>query len=86
MNSLHLYLFRTHFYSFFSSLLIRSLSLTLSLSLSLSLNSLVHSLTLLFFFVRQLSRLGVDVCEAGFPIASPGDFDAVSAIAEEVGT
>jgi 2-isopropylmalate synthase len=34
---------------------------------------------------RQLSRLGVDVCEAGFPIASPGDFEAVSAIASEVG-
>lgn len=34
---------------------------------------------------RQLSRLGVDVCEAGFPIASPGDFDAVRQIAEEIG-
>ncbi|MFK7802906.1 MAG: 2-isopropylmalate synthase [Anaerolineae bacterium] len=34
---------------------------------------------------RQLSRLGVDVCEAGFPIASPGDFEAVRRIAEEVG-
>jgi len=34
---------------------------------------------------RQLSRLGVDVCEAGFPITSPGDFDAVRRIAEEVG-
>jgi 2-isopropylmalate synthase len=34
---------------------------------------------------RQLSRLGVDVCEAGFPIASQGDFDAVYRIAEEVG-
>jgi 2-isopropylmalate synthase len=34
---------------------------------------------------RQLSRLGVDICEAGFPIASPGDFDAVRRIAEEVG-
>ncbi len=34
---------------------------------------------------RQLSRLGVDVCEAGFPIASQGDFDAVRRIAEEVG-
>ncbi len=30
------------------------------------------------------SKLGVDVCEAGFPIASEGDFDAVKAIAEEV--
>ncbi|MFC1976075.1 2-isopropylmalate synthase [Chloroflexota bacterium] len=34
---------------------------------------------------RQLSRLGVDVCEAGFPIASPGDFEAVRRIAKEVG-
>ncbi|MCB9421559.1 MAG: 2-isopropylmalate synthase [Ardenticatenaceae bacterium] len=34
---------------------------------------------------RQLSRLGVDICEAGFPIASQGDFDAVHRIAEEIG-
>ncbi len=34
---------------------------------------------------RQLSRLGVDICEAGFPIASQGDFDAVRRIAQEVG-
>ena len=34
---------------------------------------------------RQLSRLGVDICEAGFPIASLGDFEAVRRIAEEVG-
>eukprot|EP01135_Chromosphaera_perkinsii_P002380 Nk52_evm34s222 gene=Nk52_evmTU34s222 len=34
---------------------------------------------------RQLSRLGVTVCEAGFPIASQGDFDSVKRIAEEVG-
>lgn len=34
---------------------------------------------------RQLSALGVDVCEAGFPVASPGDFDAVSLIAREIG-
>ena len=26
---------------------------------------------------QQLARLGVDVIEAGFPIASPGDFEAV---------
>jgi 2-isopropylmalate synthase len=32
----------------------------------------------------QLARLGVDVIEAGFPIASPGDFEAVQAIAREV--
>ncbi|HVM41364.1 MAG TPA: 2-isopropylmalate synthase [Acidimicrobiia bacterium] len=30
---------------------------------------------------EQLSRLGVDVLEAGFPIASQGDFEAVEAIA-----
>ncbi len=33
---------------------------------------------------RQLDRLGVDVIEAGFPIASQGDFDAVEAIAQEI--
>lgn len=33
---------------------------------------------------RQLERLGVDVIEAGFPISSPGDFDAVRLIAKEV--
>ncbi|KAI8070682.1 hypothetical protein BC940DRAFT_317491 [Gongronella butleri] len=33
----------------------------------------------------QLSRLGVDVLEAGFPIASQGDFEAVQRIAREVG-
>ncbi|MGH2942145.1 MAG: 2-isopropylmalate synthase [Solirubrobacteraceae bacterium] len=33
---------------------------------------------------HQLARLGVDVIEAGFPIASPGDFEAVAAIAREV--
>ena len=32
----------------------------------------------------QLARLGVDVIEAGFPIASPGDFRAVTRIAQEV--
>src|SRR5258707_6437034 len=32
----------------------------------------------------RLSRLGVDIIEAGFPIASPGDFEAVQAIAREV--
>ncbi|KAJ3307848.1 hypothetical protein HDU76_004323 [Blyttiomyces sp. JEL0837] len=34
---------------------------------------------------RQLSRLGVDVCEAGFPVASMGDFESVQRIAREVG-
>jgi 2-isopropylmalate synthase len=33
---------------------------------------------------HQLARLGVDVIEAGFPIASPGDFEAVRTIAEQV--
>ncbi|KAF9136267.1 hypothetical protein BGX30_011290 [Mortierella sp. GBA39] len=34
---------------------------------------------------KQLSRLGVDILEAGFPVASQGDFDAVQRIANEVG-
>ncbi|MDD2421062.1 MAG: 2-isopropylmalate synthase [Heliobacteriaceae bacterium] len=33
---------------------------------------------------HQLARLGVDVIEAGFPIASPGDFESVKTIAENV--
>ncbi|MFC1916078.1 2-isopropylmalate synthase [Chloroflexota bacterium] len=33
---------------------------------------------------RQLEKLGVDVLEAGFPISSPGDFEAVKLIAKEV--
>jgi 2-isopropylmalate synthase len=33
---------------------------------------------------HQLARLNVDIIEAGFPIASPGDFEAVQAIAREV--
>src|SRR5499426_1713265 len=32
----------------------------------------------------QLARLGVDIIEAGFPIASQGDFEAVEAIAKSV--
>jgi 2-isopropylmalate synthase len=32
---------------------------------------------------RQLERLGVDIIEAGFPIASHGDFRSVNAIAKE---
>ncbi|MFC2010850.1 2-isopropylmalate synthase [Chloroflexota bacterium] len=35
---------------------------------------------------RQLERLGVDVIEAGFPISSQGDFEAVSLIAKEIRT
>jgi len=33
---------------------------------------------------RQLQRLNVDIIEAGFPIASPGDFEAVQAIAKAI--
>ena len=33
---------------------------------------------------EQLARLGVDVIEAGFPIASDGEFEAVEAIAKGV--
>ncbi|HRY38815.1 MAG TPA: 2-isopropylmalate synthase [Smithellaceae bacterium] len=33
---------------------------------------------------RQLEKLGVDIIEAGFPIASEGDFDAVRQIASEI--
>lgn len=34
---------------------------------------------------RQLAKLGVDIIEAGFPIASPDDFAAVQRVAIEVG-
>jgi len=33
---------------------------------------------------RQLARMKVDIIEAGFPITSPGDFQAVKLIAEKV--
>jgi 2-isopropylmalate synthase len=33
---------------------------------------------------RQLERLGVDIIEAGFAIASPGDFEAVKAVADNI--
>ncbi|HEY7456234.1 MAG TPA: 2-isopropylmalate synthase, partial [Solirubrobacterales bacterium] len=33
---------------------------------------------------QQLARLGVDVIEAGFPITSPGDFEAVEQISRRV--
>ncbi len=33
---------------------------------------------------KQLERLGVDIIEAGFPVASKGDFDAVKLIAESI--
>ena len=32
---------------------------------------------------RKLVELGVDILEAGFPIASDGDFEAVRTIASE---
>jgi len=35
---------------------------------------------------RQLEKLSVDVIEAGFPISSPGDFEAVKLIAKEAHT
>lgn len=38
-----------------------------------------------FEVAQQLARLKVDVIEAGFPISSPGDFQAVKRIAETVG-
>jgi 2-isopropylmalate synthase len=33
---------------------------------------------------HQLERLGVDIIEAGFPIASPGDLESVRAVAGEI--
>jgi len=33
---------------------------------------------------RQIERLGADIIEAGFPIASPGEVDSVRAVAEEI--
>ncbi len=33
---------------------------------------------------HALENLGVDIIEAGFPITSPGDFEAVSAVASEI--
>ena len=33
---------------------------------------------------RQLERLGVDIIEAGFPVSSPDDFEAVRMVAEAV--
>src|SRR5436305_14590809 len=33
---------------------------------------------------RQLAKLGVDTIEAGFPISSRGDLEAVQAVAREV--
>jgi len=33
---------------------------------------------------RALADLGVDIIEAGFAVASPGDFDAVQTIAREI--
>ena len=33
---------------------------------------------------RQLEKLGVDVIEAGFPIASVGDFESVYSVAQVI--
>src|SRR3954471_1897809 len=33
---------------------------------------------------RHLEAMGVDIIEAGFPIASDGDFESVKAIASEI--
>ncbi len=33
---------------------------------------------------KSLEELGVDVIEAGFPVSSPGDFEAVAAVAQAV--
>ena len=33
---------------------------------------------------RQLEKLKVDIIEAGFPAASPGDSDAVKMVAKEI--
>ncbi|MFZ5817405.1 MAG: 2-isopropylmalate synthase [Bacillota bacterium] len=33
---------------------------------------------------RQLTRLGVDVIQAGFPVTSPGEFEAIRAIVQNV--
>ncbi|MBW2674535.1 MAG: 2-isopropylmalate synthase [Deltaproteobacteria bacterium] len=35
-------------------------------------------------FARQLEKLGVDIIEAGFPVASEGDFESVQRIAGEI--
>ena len=35
---------------------------------------------------RQLERLNVDILEAGFPIASEGDFEAVRRVSAEIRT
>jgi len=35
---------------------------------------------------RQLEKLGVDVMAAGFPVTSPGDFEAVKLISKEIRT
>ncbi|MCL0100551.1 2-isopropylmalate synthase [Peptococcaceae bacterium] len=33
---------------------------------------------------NQLAKLGIDIIEAGFPVTSPGDFEAVKAVAKKV--
>ena len=39
----------------------------------------------LYLFIYLFGCAGVDIIEAGFPIASPDDFEAVRAIAQEIG-
>ena len=46
----------------------------------------VSSLRSLGASLNPRKAMGIDVCEAGFPIASPGDFAAVKMIAETIGT
>ena len=33
---------------------------------------------------RVFDEMGIDIIEAGFPISSPGDFEAVSAISKSI--
>ena len=33
---------------------------------------------------RVFDEMGIDIIEAGFPISSPGDFEAVSEISKEI--
>ena len=33
---------------------------------------------------RRLEAMGVDIIEAGFPVSSPGDFEAVRAVAKQI--
>ncbi|KPK38080.1 MAG: 2-isopropylmalate synthase, partial [Omnitrophica WOR_2 bacterium SM23_29] len=37
-----------------------------------------------FEIAKQLARLNVDIIEAGFPISSPGDFEAIRLVARRI--